>query len=142
MDRRGRLHARRWRATPCATWTRRTAPATHGYTANDDPDHYTERYTGTGDNGGVHINSGIPNHVFYLLAKGGTHAHIAGPTVTGIGADKAARIWYKALTTYMTSSTNFAGARTATFNAATALYGVGSAEATSVANAWSACGVF
>ena len=43
-----------------------------GYTANDDPDHYSERYTGTGDSGGVHINSGIANHVFYLVAKGGS----------------------------------------------------------------------
>jgi Zn-dependent metalloprotease len=113
----------------------------YGYTANDDPDHYTERYTGTSDNGGVHINSGIPNHVFYLLAKGGTHAHVPGPFVTGVGADKAARIWYKALTTYMTSSTNFAGARTATLNAAIDLYGVGSLEAVAVADAWAACGV-
>jgi Zn-dependent metalloprotease len=113
----------------------------YGYTTNDDPDHYTERYTGTGDGGGVHINSGIPNHVFYLLAKGGTHAHVVGTPVVGIGADKAAKIWYKALTTYMTSSTNFAGARTATINAANALYGAGSVESTSVAQAWSACGI-
>ena len=113
----------------------------YGYTSNDDPDHYTERYTGTGDSGGVHINSGIPNHVFYLLAKGGTHAHVPGPFVTGIGADKAARIWYRALTTYMTSSTNFSGARTATMNAATDLYGIGSLEYLAVADAWAACGV-
>jgi thermolysin len=113
----------------------------YGYTTNDDPDHYSERYTGTGDSGGVHINSGIPNHVFYLLAKGGTHAHIVGAPVTGIGADKAAKIWYKALTTYMTSSTNFTGARTATLDAANALYGVGSPESISVAQAWSACGI-
>jgi thermolysin len=113
----------------------------YGYTANDDPDHYSERYTGTGDNGGVHINSGIPNHVLYLVVKGGNHAHIPGPAVIGIGADKAARIWYKALTTYMTSSTNFAGARTATLNAAIALYGAGSVEALAVADAWTACGV-
>jgi Zn-dependent metalloprotease len=113
----------------------------YGYTANDDPDYYTERYTGTSDNGGVHINSGIPNHVFYLLAHGGTHAHVPGPFVTGIGPDKAARIWYRALTTYMTSSTNFAGARAATLNAAADLYGAGSAEYLSVADAWTACGV-
>ncbi len=115
--------------------------ANYGYTSNDDPDHYSERYTGTGDGGGVHINSGIPNHVFYLVAKGGPHAHIVGPTVTGIGADKAAKIWYKALTTYMTSSTNFSGARAATLNAAAALYGVGSAEYNAVATAWTACGI-
>jgi Zn-dependent metalloprotease len=62
--------------------------------------------------------------------------------VTGIGADRAAKIWYKALTTYMTSSTNFAGARAATLSAATSLYGAGSAEYNAVANAWAACGVF
>jgi Zn-dependent metalloprotease len=113
----------------------------YGYTSNDQPDYYTERYTGTQDNGGVHINSGISNHVFYLVVKGGTHAHVAGPLVTGIGADKAAKIWYRAITTYMTSSTNFAGARTATLNAASDLYGTASVEYTSVATAWSACGV-
>jgi Zn-dependent metalloprotease len=59
----------------------------------------------------------------------------------GIGADKAARIWYKALTTYMTSSTNFAGARAATLNAAASIYGTGSVEYLAVANAWTACGV-
>ena len=111
-----------------------------GYTADDDPDHYSERYTGTSDNGGVHINSGIGNHVFYLLAQGGTH-HLSGVTVTGIGADNAAKIWYKALTTYMTSSTNFAGARTATLSAASALFGATSAQYTSVATAWCAAGV-
>ncbi|MBD0371886.1 MAG: M4 family metallopeptidase [Pyrinomonadaceae bacterium] len=113
----------------------------YGYTSNDQPDYYTERYVGSSDNGGVHINSGISNHAFYLVAKGGTHAHVPGPFVTGIGADKAARIWYRALTTYMTSSTNFAGARTATLNAAIDLYGSGSVEAVAVADAWTACGV-
>ena len=111
-----------------------------GYTADDDPDHYSERYTGTSDNGGVHINSGIGNKVFYLVAQGGTH-HLSGVTVTGIGADNAAKIWYKALTTYMTSSTNFAGARTATLSAASALFGATSTQYTAVATAWCAAGV-
>jgi thermolysin len=110
-----------------------------GYTADDDPDHYAERYTGTGDNGGVHINSGIGNKAFYLLAVGGTHHR--GGSMTGIGADAAAKIWYRALTSYMTSSTNFKGARTATLNAASALYGSGSANYNAVAQAWTLCGV-
>ena len=67
--------------------------------------------------------------------------HLAGAPVINISADKAAKIWYKALNTYKTSSTNFAGARTATLNAANALYGVGSAESVSVAQAWTACGI-
>ena len=110
-----------------------------GFTADDDPDHYSERYTGGGDNGGVHINSGIPNKVFYLLAAGGTHHR--GGSMTGIGVGDAERIWYKALSTYMTSSTNFAGARTATLNAATALFGSNSTQANAVAQAWALCGV-
>jgi Zn-dependent metalloprotease len=109
-----------------------------GYTANDDPDHYSERFLGTADNGGVHINSGIANKAFYLLAKGGTH-HLGG-SMTGIGADAAAKIWYKALTTYMTSSTGFGDAVFATLNAAAQLYGTG-ANYNAVAQAWSLCGV-
>jgi thermolysin len=111
----------------------------YGYTADDDPDHYSERYTGSSDNGGVHINSGISNKVFYLLAQGGTH-HMGG-SMTGIGIDKAANIWYRALTGYMTSSTTFAGARNATLNAAAVQYGSTSAEYDAVAQAWSLCGV-
>ncbi len=115
------------------------AAANSGFTPDDDPDHYSERYTGSSDNGGVHINSGISNKAFYLVAKGGTH-HLGG-SMTGIGADAAAAIWYKALTTYMTSSTNFAGARTATLNAAAALYGTGSTNYNAVANAWALVGI-
>jgi Zn-dependent metalloprotease len=111
-----------------------------GYTADDDPDYYTERYTGTADNGGVHINSGIGNHVFYRVSQGGTH-HRSGVTTTGIGPDDAARIWYRALTSYMTSSTNYSGARTATLNAATAIFGTSSTQYNTVATAWCAAGV-
>ena len=111
-----------------------------GYTADDDPDHYAERYTGTLDSGGVHINSGIGNHAFYLAAAGGTQ-HRSGVTVTGIGTDAAAKIWYRALTVYMTSGTNFAGARTATLNAATDLYGSSSAQYNTIATTWCAVGV-
>lgn len=114
--------------------------ANGGYTANDDPDHYSERYTGTADSGGVHINSGIPNHAFYLAAAGGTH-HLSGVTVTGIGTTDAARIWYRSLTVYMTSSTNFAGARTAMLNASDDLFGSGSVQYTTIATAWCAVGV-
>jgi Zn-dependent metalloprotease len=111
-----------------------------GYTANDDPDHYSERYTGSSDSGGVHINSGISNKAFYLASQGGTH-HLSGVTVTGMGPTDAARIWYSANANYMTSGTNFAGARTATLNAATAIFGGASAQYNSTANAWCAVGV-
>src|SRR5262249_7940181 len=70
---------------------------------------------------GVHYNSGIANLFYYLLSQGGTHPR--GKTsvvVTGIGITKAERIWYDALTTRMTSGTDFAGARIATADAAAA----------------------
>jgi hypothetical protein len=88
----------------------------------------------------VHINSGIGNKAFYLAAAGGTH-HRSGVTTTGMGTGDAARIWYRALTVYMTSGTNFSGARTATLNAATDLFGSGSAQWNSTATAWCAVGV-
>ena len=111
----------------------------NGFTADDDPDHYSERYTGAGDNGGVHINSGIPNKAFHLLAEGG--AHHRGGSMTGIGAEAAARIWYRALTAYMTSSSNFAAARTATLNAASELYGSQSERYQATGRAWCLVGV-
>jgi Zn-dependent metalloprotease len=99
----------------------------------------------------VHYSSGVANHFFYLLAEGSGAKTINGvgydsptsngSTVTGIGRDAAVRIWYRALTTYMTSSTNYAGARTATLNATRDLYGTGSTQYNTVAAAWSAVNV-
>lgn len=111
----------------------------YNYTSNDNPDHYSERYVGANDAGGVHINSGIPAKAFFLLVEGGSH-HLGG-SMAGIGADMAGRIWYRALTQFMTSSTNFAAARVATLNAAAALYGAGSTQHTAVATSWTLCGV-
>ncbi|MFE6171995.1 M4 family metallopeptidase [Streptomyces sp. NPDC056464] len=99
----------------------------------------------------VHYSSGIGNHFAYLLAEGSGTKSINGvsynsPTcngssVTGIGRAKLGKIWYRALTVYMTSSTNYAAARTATLNAAKDLYGAGSTEQDAVAAAWSAVNV-
>ncbi|NUS80272.1 MAG: M4 family metallopeptidase [Streptomyces sp.] len=99
----------------------------------------------------VHYSSGVANHFFYLLSEGSGAKTVNGvsynsPTcnsssVSGIGRDKVGAIWYRALTVYMTSSTNYAGARTATLNAAKDLYGAGSAEYNAVAAAWSAVNV-
>jgi Zn-dependent metalloprotease len=88
----------------------------------------------------VHYSSGVGNHFFYLLSQG------TGPktntynnsTFNGIGNDKAARIWFRALATYFTSSTNYAGARVATLKAAADLYGSTSTEYNTVAAAWTA----
>lgn len=99
----------------------------------------------------VHYSSGIGNHFFYLLAEGsgtrtiGGVAHSSttcdGSTLTGIGRDAAGAIWYRALTVYMTSGTDYAGARAATLSAARDLYGAGSSQQAAVAAAWSAVAV-
>ncbi|MET8981135.1 M4 family metallopeptidase [Streptomyces sp. NPDC004539] len=98
-----------------------------------------------------HYSSGPANHFFYLLSEGSGTKTINGvtynsptsngSTVTGIGRDKALQIWYKALTTYFTSTTTYKGARTGTLSAATDLYGANSAERQAVATAWSAINV-
>jgi vibriolysin len=103
-------------------------------------DYYPERYTGTSDNGGVHINSGIANLAFYLLVQGGSHPR--GKTsvvVPALGMTQAERIFYIANRDYLTSSSNFQAARNATAQAATSLYGATAADA--VQKAWDAVGV-
>ncbi|MFF4359879.1 M4 family metallopeptidase [Streptomyces sp. NPDC001604] len=104
-------------------------------------------YSGVG-NLDVHYSSGVANHFFYLLSEGSGAKVINGvsynsPTadglpVTGIGRDKALAIWYRALTTKWTSTTNYAGARTGTLAAAGELYGTTSAEYKAVQDAWAA----
>jgi zinc metalloprotease ZmpA len=101
----------------------------------------------------VHYSSGVANHFFYLLAEGAvvptgfgslTPASLVcngNTAITGVGRDAAAKIWYRALTVYMTSSTNYAAARAATLSAAADLYGSGSAQYATVAAAWSAVSV-
>ncbi len=96
----------------------------------------------------VHYSSGVANHLFYLLSEGSNPVNgqpisptCDGSTVVGIGRAKAEKIWYRALTVYMTSNTNYAGARVATLKAATDLYGAGSAELGGVAAAWTAVSV-
>jgi len=121
-------------------------PAKDGSSA----DYYPTRNYATGctpsssnDYCGVHTNSGIGNLFFYLLSQGGTHPR--GKTtvaVTGVGLSKAEQIWYRALSVYMTSSTTYQGARTATASAAADLYGgTCTAEWTAVHKAWDAVGV-
>jgi bacillolysin len=105
------------------------------------PDHWTKRYTGSSDNHGVHINSSIANHWFYLLTVGGTN-RISGITVTGIGRDKAERIAYKAWVSYLFPSADFWDARDACIQAAVDLYGSGTTEVLAVKTAWQAVGIF
>jgi thermolysin len=113
-------------------------PASYGA-----PDHYSRRVTGTADNGGVHTNSSIVNHMYYLAVNGGTH-RLSGVTVAGIGfanRDRAERVVFRAFTALMPAGATFATARAATIQAAQDLYGAGSAEAIAFAQAWTAVGV-
>ncbi|MCP2166816.1 M4 family metallopeptidase [Goodfellowiella coeruleoviolacea] len=95
----------------------------------------------------VHRSSGVGNHAFYLLANGsgtstwGTSPTCDGATVTGIGRDAAARIWFRALTRHWTSTTNYAEARAGMLAAATELYGQCGTEYRAVQAAWSGVAV-
>ena len=82
------------------------------------PEHYRDRYTGSQDNGGVHINSGIPNHVAYLTAQ-------------AIGREKTEQIWYLALTEYLGRTSQFVDFRAAVQQAALQRYGQAEADAAS-----------
>lgn len=98
---------------------------------------------GYNDSCWVHTNSGVLNFWYYLLVTGGsgTNDNSFAYNVTGIGLDKAGAIAYRTLTTYLTSSSNYANARTYSIQAATDLYGATSNEVTQVKNAWDAVGV-
>ena len=112
-------------------------------TSRNHPDHYSVRYTGTGDNGGVHINSSIANHAFYLAVMGGTN-RVSGLAVTGVGFANLAQmeqVFYRAFTQMLTPSSDFAAARVATIQAARDLYGANSAAERAVTQAWTAVGV-
>lgn len=110
-----------------------------------DPDTYkgTYWYAGTADNGGVHSNSGVFNYCFYLLTNGGSGTNDIGSAfnVTGINITNAAKIFYRAESVYMTSSTNYAGARTACIQSAKDLFGIGSAQEIATTNAFYAVGI-
>lgn len=84
--------------------------------------------TPQGDNGGVHVNSGIPNRAFFLLA-------------TSIGRDKAEQIYYKALTDYLVKSSQFIDMRNSAELAAKDLHGAGSTEVLAVRSAFDGVGI-
>lgn len=92
---------------------------------------------------GVHKNSGVQNHWFYLLSMGGSgRNHNNRPfNIYGIGIQKAEKIAYLALTQYLTSTSNYYDAREASIRAAEELYGTCSNEAIQCAQAWYACSV-
>jgi len=89
----------------------------------------------------VHYSSGPMNRCFYFLSQGATSTGNTStsylPTgMVGLGNDKAAAIWFRALTTYLTSTSNYASTRTAAINAAKDLYSAGSPEEQAVWNAF------
>jgi Zn-dependent metalloprotease len=111
-----------------------------------DPDHMIDLYTGTSDNGGVHTNSGIANHAYYLTVQGGrnagctatalraaTHTEDCGVTVAGIGLDRAEHVFYDGFSS-LPEYANFCDARNATV-------AVAGDAAGSVDQAWDAVGV-
>jgi Zn-dependent metalloprotease len=95
------------------------------------PAHMKDYFKGSADNGGVHVNSGIPNHAFYLAATAlGGHAW-----------DKAGRIWYDTLSNLIGPNTSFKQAADATIRSARNLYGAASKEQKAVKSAWRQVGV-
>lgn len=111
------------------------------------PDTYlgTNWATGTGDNGGVHTNSGVLNHWFYIVTAGKSGTNNATPAfaynVTGIGMAKSAQIAYYAERDYLTPNSNYADARQATLAVTRALYCANSPEVIAVTKAWKAVNV-
>jgi bacillolysin len=85
--------------------------------------------TKQGDNGGVHVNSGIPNRAAYLIAEGLTAEGLG----ISIGRDHTEKIFYRALTTYLTQSSQFVDARRATIKAAQDLF---PADVAAVTKGW------
>jgi bacillolysin len=90
--------------------------STNNFNAGWQPRTYSERYKGTEDNGGVHINSGIPNWAFFKFA-------------TAVGKDKAEKVFYRTLSTYLTKSSQFVDCRVAVIKAAQDLYGTAEVNA-------------
>jgi Zn-dependent metalloprotease len=95
------------------------------------PAHMRDYVQTSADNGGVHINSGIPNRAFYVTAV----------TIGGFAWEKAGRIWYHTLQNKMGASTQFAEAAFLTHQAAGELYGVGSPEQQAVKAGWADVGI-
>ena len=108
-------------------------------TAYDDPKigkdpqpaHMKDYVNTVSDNGGVHINSGIPNHAFYVVAT----------EIGGFAWEKAGQIWYLTLKSKLSSSSNFQNCADMTYQAAGELYGTGSLEQQAVKTGWTEVGI-
>ncbi|HKI54809.1 MAG TPA: M4 family metallopeptidase [Anaerolineales bacterium] len=95
------------------------------------PGHMNDYVNTISDNGGVHINSGIPNHAFYVVAT----------TIGGKAWEKAGQIWYVTLRDKLTSNSNFQDCANLTYQAAAELFGDGSLEQQAVKTGWAEVGI-
>ncbi|MDL1940754.1 peptidase M4 family protein [Chloroflexi bacterium CFX2] len=95
------------------------------------PAHMKDYVNTIEDNGGVHINSGIPNHAFYIAAR----------ELGGYAWEKAGAIWYKALADKLHAASSFADAANLTVQAAAELFGSGSLEEQAVKTGWAQVGI-
>ncbi|NHN26949.1 T9SS type A sorting domain-containing protein [Flavobacterium jejuense] len=116
-------------------------PDTYGGTYWSNPNCGTP--TQSNDYCGVHRNSGVLNHWFYILSVGKSGTNDIGNSynVTGISIDKAAKIAYRLESVYLSSNSTFANARTYGIQAAIDLYGASSAEVIATTNAFYAVGI-
>jgi Zn-dependent metalloprotease len=95
------------------------------------PGHMNDYVTTISDNGGVHINSGIPNHAFYFIAM----------ELGGYAWEKAGQIWYVTLRDKLTASSKFQDCANLTYLTAAELFGEGSIEQMAVKNGWAEVGI-
>ena len=110
--------------------------------AMGDPDHYSIRFVGASDNGGVHTNSTIASHVYFLAVEGGVN-RTSGLAVSGLGAERrelVEQIFYRAYSLLLPTSATFSMARAATIQSARDLSDDEVVERT-IAAAWTAVGV-
>ena len=110
--------------------------------AMGDPDHYSIRFVGVADNGGIHTNSTIASHVYFLAVEGGVN-RTSGLAVSGLGVERRAlveQIFYRAYTLLLPTSATFSMARAATIQSARDLSDDEAVEQT-IAAAWTAVGV-
>jgi Zn-dependent metalloprotease len=108
-------------------------------TAYDDPKlgkdpqpaHMKDYVNTVSDNGGVHINSGIPNHAFYIIAT----------EIGGKAWEKAGQIWYVTLKDKLSANSKFQDCANLTYQTAADLFGANSLEQQAVKQGWSAVGI-
>ncbi len=106
------------------------------------PSHYSARYTGASDNGGVHINSGIINNLFYLLTVGGTHT-VSNQSVSGLGQSACEQMLFRCMKLNLVGKPNatFLDFRAAMLDACLDLFPEETSKLTQVKNAFNAVGI-